>query len=330
MTTRETAITEFLAHAGMETAIREKMGADASFRRYERLTHDHKSYILMDAPPPEEDVRPFLHIGKHLLALGLSAPAILAEDVANGLLLLEDLGDDRYSLLLAREPGEERLLYTRATEVLAALHDKKLPVPLPDYDEGKLIDHVLRFTEWYLPHIARMEVTEAMKEEFAGIWMEILLHRHVGPDVLALWDYHADNLMWLPKREGLRAVGLLDFQDAMACPPTYDLVSLLQDCRRPISPDIEPEMLKIYLSLVKLDKQEFDRSYAIIGAQRHTRILGTFARLAVRDKKPHYLQWIPKEWEYLEQNLQHPALANLAVWFARNVPQEKRSVAAAA
>lgn len=327
MSTRETAILEFLARTGLEAATREKMGSDASFRRYERLIFEGKSHILMDAPPPEEDVRPFLYIGKHLISLGLSAPNILAENIEEGLLLLEDLGDDRYSRVLAAKPALEKELYTHATEVLAFLHKAPLPAKLPVYDESKLIEHVLRFTEWYLPHLAGMEVTEDMKAEFTGIWMNILLKRGVGPEVLALWDFHADNLMWLPARDGIRKVGLLDFQDAMSCPPTYDLVSLLQDCRRPISPDIEPAMLKHYLQLTGLDKETFEQSYAIIGAQRHTRILGTFARLAIRDKKPGYLQWIPKEWDYLEQNLEHPALAELTVWFAQNVPQEKRRAA---
>lgn len=314
---REAHITAFLKTNGFGAAKRESMGGDASFRHYERLTLGGKSYIMMDAPPPKEDVRPFLHIGKHLANLNLSAPKILAEDVEQGLLVLEDLGDARYSIVLSKQPELEETLYAHAIDVLVYLHDKKLPNPLPEYDVTTLIEHVHRFTEWYLPKVAHVEVTESLKNEFTALWEAVLPKRRSGPDVLALWDYHADNLMWLPEREGMHRVGLLDFQDAMSCPPAYDLVSLLQDCRRPISPNIESDMLKRYLSKVKLDKAEFERSYAIIGAQRHTRILGTFARLAHRDGKPHYLNWIPKEWDYLNQNLAHPALAELRAFFAR-------------
>lgn len=311
MHTRETLIRKFLKTHGYETATREKMGADASFRRYERLRFKGAHYILMDAPPPHEDVRPFIAVDRYLCGIGLSAPQILAEDSENGLLLLEDFGDDRYNLYLKNHPEQEAALYTHAVEALAELH-KNPPLDVPPYDEALLIEHAERFLEWYMPHISKQECSAAAKQRFIAAWQEVLPQRDTGKPVVALFDFHADNLMWLPAREGVKTVGLLDFQDAVIAPPTYDLVSLLQDCRRPVSPVFEQKMLAHYAQLTGL---KLETSYAIMGAQRHTRILGTFARLAVRDKKRHYLDWVPKEWEYLKQNLTHEALAPLKDWF---------------
>ena len=307
MTTRDIHINNFLQSHGFGKATRQKMGADASFRRYERLGLNGKSYILMDAPPPHEDVRPFLKIARYLTDLGLHAPTILAEDVVEGLLILEDFGDARYNLYLKEHPEKEEKLYSKAVEVLAELHKHK-PLDIPPYDEALLIEHAERFLEWYMPHIAKREVS---RESFVAAWKEVLTQRDIGKPVVALFDFHADNLMWLADEN----VGLLDFQDALIAPPTYDLVSLLQDCRRPVSFAFEQKMLAHYKKFSGLD---LNVSYAVMGAQRHTRILGTFARLAVRDKKPHYLDWVPKEWEYLKQNLAHPALLPLKKWFEDN------------
>ena len=304
---REAIIDNFLKSQGFGQAKREKMGSDASFRRYERLTLNGKTTILMDAPPPEEDIRPFIKVCDYLCKIGLSAPQILAEDIKNGLLLLEDFGDARFNLYLKEHPEQEELLYTKAVEVLSRLH-KHPPLNVPVYDEALLIEHASRFLEWYMPHIAKREVP---REGFVTAWKTVLLNRDAGKPVVALFDYHADNLMWLPGEK----VGLLDFQDALLAPPTYDLVSLLQDCRRPVSSELEQKMLAHYQKLSNLD---LETSYAIIGAQRHTRILGTFARLAVRDNKPHYLDWVPQEWKYLKRNLAHPALLPLKNWFHQN------------
>lgn len=307
MQTREELLQNFIDAEGYADARREKMGADASFRRYERLHLADKTLILMDAPPPHEDVRPFIKIDNYLCGLGLSAPKILAADVENGILLLEDFGDARYNLFLKKHPEQEELLYTKALETLVHLH-KHAPADVPAYDEALLIEHASRFLEWYVPHISKKEVASLMQETFIAAWKIILPQRDAGNPVTALFDFHADNLMWLHSG----AVGLLDFQDALIAPQTYDLVSLLQDCRRPVSAEFEQKMLSHYTTLTGL---KLDTSYAIMGAQRHTRILGTFARLAVRDNKPHYLDWVPKEWEYLKQNLAHPALKPLADWF---------------
>ena len=310
MTTRDAHIEHFLKTHGFGDAERVKMGSDASFRRYERLLLNGKSFILMDAPPPQEDVRPFTKIARYLCGIGLSAPKILAENVTHGLLVLEDFGDERYNLYLKAHPRQQEKLYTKAVEVLVELH-KHAPLDVPPYDEALLIEHVERFLEWYLPHIARQEFSSDLQKSFVAAWKEVLPKRNAGKLVLALFDFHADNLMWL--KDG--NVGLLDFQDAVIAPPTYDLVSLLQDCRRPVSAAFEQKMLAHYKKLSELD---LDVSYAIMGAQRHTRILGTFARLAVRDNKPHYLDWVPREWDYLKQNLAHPALLPLKNWFEQN------------
>lgn len=307
---REELLQNFIEAQGYASARRGKMGADASFRRYERLHLPDKTLILMDAPPPHEDVRPFIKIDNYLCGLGLSAPKILAEDVENGILLLEDFGDDRYNVFLKKYPEQEELLYTKAVEVLLHLHKHK-PADVPAYDKALLIEHASRFLEWYVPHITRKEVSVEMQNSFIAAWKAVLLQRNPGAPVTALFDFHADNLMWMADSQ---KVGLLDFQDALIAPPTYDLVSLLQDCRRPVSAAFEQKMLDYYQ---KHSGIKIDASYAIMGAQRHTRILGTFVRLSVRDNKPHYMEWVGQEWEYLKQNLAHPALKPLADWFAQ-------------
>jgi aminoglycoside/choline kinase family phosphotransferase len=138
--------------------------------------------------------------------------------------------------------------------------------------------------------------------------------------------YHADNLMWLAERKAEQAVGLLDFQDALIGCPAYDLVSLLEDARRDVSPSLQKEMIEYYLSKSAIkDVQAFDTAYAVLGAQRNSKIVGIFARLAIRDTKPRYLGYLPRVWKHLEHDLSHPALAELKIWMDRVVPQDKRT-----
>ena len=236
MSDRTTLILDFLDRAGWSDAERGTLAGDASFRRYDRIVKGSRVAVLMDAPPPQEDVRPFIRIAEHLAEMGYSAPRILARDVENGFLLLEDLGDATYTRLLAKNHDEDHL-YGLAIDVLADLHSRRttLPEGLPPYDEAKLLAEAALLTDWYCPAIFGRELDPANRVAYLDIWRSLVPLARALPDTLVLRDFHVDNLMLLP-RDGLAACGLLDFQDAVAGPQAYDPMSLLEDARRDIDP----------------------------------------------------------------------------------------------
>lgn len=325
---RDLLIDEFLHGAGWGQAQRNKLPGDASFRRYERLAHDSRRAMLMDAPPPREDVRPFLRIARHLTSLGFSAPRIHAADETAGLLILEDLGDDTYTRLLARG-ADERALYALAIDVLIALHrlpsSQAIPADLPLYDDKRLLDEAKLLVEWFMPAISGSATPAPVADDYAGLWQAVLPLARSGPATLVLRDYHVDNLMGLPDRHGVAACGLLDFQDAVAGPAAYDVVSLLGDARRDLAPGLPEAMMARYQAgFPLLDKNAFAASAAILSAQRNAKIIGIFTRLSRRDGKHHYLAHIPRVWRLLENDLSHPALRDLRQWFDRVVPPPLR------
>jgi len=329
MSARDGVIAAFLAGAGWGDAERGKLAGDASFRRYDRLRRGAGTAVLMDAPPPHEDVRPFLRIARLLERLGLSAPRILAEDVEQGLLLLEDFGDGTYTRLL-REGRDERQLYLLAVDLLIALHrrfDAALAASVPLYDEARLLTEASLLVDWYLPAIRGEPTPHPLREEYLAMWRQLLPFAKAAPDSLVLRDFHVDNLMVLPGREGVDSVGLLDFQDAVIGPVTYDLVSLLEDARRDVDPELVSEMIERYLAAFpELDADGFADSYAVLGAQLNCKIVGIFTRLLVRDGKPQYLEHIPRVWRLIEQDVRHAALAPLAAWLDRVIPPGQRRI----
>lgn len=327
MTDREALIADFLRAAGWGQAERDVLADDASFRRYDRLRRGGAQAVLMDAPPPMEDVRPFIHVDRLLREIGLSAPEILAEDVEAGLLLLEDLGDDTYTRVLA-EGGDEEALYDLALDLLVELHRRFAAhgdAVLPPYDDKVFLTEATLLTDWYLPALRDRETPTALREEYCGLWLAALAQARRMPETLVLRDYHVDNLIWLSERVGVAACGLLDFQDARLGPVTYDLVSLLEDARRDVPPALTVKLLDRYLNAFPgLDREAFAASYAIMGAQRSAKILGIFTRLDRRDGKSGYLTHIPRVWRWLEGDLAHPALSGLRDWFERALPPETR------
>lgn len=315
----------FLAAHGWAGAEIRPLAGDASFRRYFRVHRpDGTTAVLMDAPPAHEDVGPFLSVAGHLLDRGFSPPRPLAIDREKGLLLLEDFGDDRVGPLLQLEPGREREIYEVAVDILARLAAQPAPPDLPPYDEAAMRREVGLFTEWYAPALDMPVDEEGYFLAWKEVWADVLEVVEKSP-VLVLRDYHADNLMVLPDRSRL---GLLDFQDALAGHPAYDLVSLLQDARRDVASPIEEAMIARFVEAAPVDDAaQFRAHYEILGAQRNTKILGIFTRLWRRDGKPHYLPLQPRVWGYLERNLAHPALAPVRAWFDANVPADKRAAA---
>ena len=334
MTDRERRLDAFLDAAGWSGARRSALAGDASFRRYLRLDEGRRRAILMDAPPPHEDTGAFVRLARHLRRLGLSAPEIHAEDTRNGFLILEDLGDATYMRILdsgANEQPEEPALYALAVDVLIHLHslwpDDAVPAGLPPYDDGPLIDEANLLLDWYLPAVSGGPTPDEASRSYAAAWRATFPTVHAQPRTLVLRDYHADNLMWLEGRDGVAACGLLDFQDALAGPAAYDLMSLLEDARRDIDATLTDAMKTRYRAAFPgLDRQSFDEAYAILAAQRHAKVIGIFTRLGQRDGKPDYLVHIPRVWRLLEAALCHPALADVAGWFERHVPRERRNI----
>lgn len=326
MSERAAMISHFLDESGWGKAERARLAGDASFRHYERLRRSADRAVLMDAPPPKEDVRPFIRIARHLEHLGLSAPRLLAVDEENGLLLLEDLGDSTYTHLLA-DGGDEAALYALAMDVLAALHGKPdaIPAGLPPYDDERLLTEACLLTDWYLPAVGCTVDADA-RAEYAALWRAVFPVARAVPDTLVLRDFHVDNLMLLD-RPGLKACGLLDFQDAVAGPLTYDVMSLLEDARRDIDPALIAAMTGRYLArMPHLDHDAFRASWAVMAAQRHAKVIGIFTRLCKRDGKALYLGHIPRVWRLLEQACAHPALAGIQSWLDRHVPKDRRTV----
>jgi hypothetical protein len=313
--------TDFLAEHGWDGAEIRPLAGDASFRRYFRVHRNGTTAVLMDAPPEHEDIGPFLKVAGHLLDRGFRPPRPLAVDREKGLLLLEDFGDDRVGPLLQREPGREREIYESAVDILARLAARPAPADLLPYDERAMEREVSLFPDWYLPALEIEIDGSAFLEAWRRVWGDVLRIVDENP-VLVLRDYHADNLMVLPGRPEL---GLLDFQDALAGHAAYDLVSLLQDARRDVSPELEEAMIDRYCERAGVaDRNLFRAHYEILGAQRNTKIIGIFTRLWKRDGKPFYPTMHPRIWTYLERNLAHPALGPVRAWFDANVPGEYR------
>lgn len=312
-------IEPFLAAAGWGDAVVEPLPGDASFRRYFRLRRESgKTAMLMHAPPPHEDPQPFLRAAKWLDANGLRAPRILAEDAAAGLVLLEDFGEVRMREYVDAWPADETEVYRAAIDALVELH--RLPAgPFLDYSLSEYMREVRLFTDWYCP-------TRGLYVDAAGYsaaWEKVLgdLLPRQRPGVCVLRDYHAENIMLLGS---LGSQGLLDFQDALNGHKAYDLVSLLQDARRDVSPELEIAMFDYYVEKTGAGS-EFLADYARLGAQRNAKIVGIFVRLWKRDGKPRYLDYIPRVWALLERDLTHPALEPVAAWFDANIPAEYRA-----
>jgi N-acetylmuramate 1-kinase len=316
------AAPSFLAKAGWGGAQILPLPGDASFRRYFRVVNGSDVAFLMDAPPPE-DPTPFIAISNYLNAQGFSAPRVFASDLDHGLVLIEDFGEVRMRETLDAAPELEHSIYSETVALLVELA-KAPAMDLKPYSLAEYQRELGLFTEWYCPALD-LPVDVA---GYAALWDDLLgdiIQQQQRP-VTVLRDYHAENIMLIPGREGIDRLGLLDFQDALAGHPAYDLVSILQDARRDVSPEIETAMLDHYANLAE-PSDHFDAAYHILGVQRNLKILGIFTRLWKRDDKPRYRAFQPRVWGYVERSLSHPALAPVKAWLDDNVPQAKRAAA---
>lgn len=311
---------EFLAQTDWNDAVIDPIPGDASFRRYFRLAKDGESAMLMHAPPPHEDPKPFLNVAEYLNGIGARAPAIYAADAGQGWVLLEDFGTDRMRDWIDDNPDGELAAYQGAIDALVALHAHPAG-PFPPYDMAAYQRETDLFVEWYC-------AAQSLDVDLAGYreaWAEVLepLLARQDPGVTVLRDYHAENIMLLGDPRDGAAQGLIDFQDALIGHAAYDLVSLLQDARRDVSPQLERAMLDRFIAASSASP-EFEADYAVLGAQRNAKIVGVFTRLHKRDGKPRYLELIPRVWKLMERDLAHPALAPVARWFDANIPAELR------
>lgn len=346
-------IRQFLDRSGFGNAERRRIQGDASTRSYERLTRDRATYILMNSPkrpdgPPVRDgkpysaiahlaesVTPFVAMAHALRGRGLSAPAIFSADRDAGLLIIEDLGDE---LVVGGDPpAPDETRYEAAIDLLAELHSETLqsvvPVEpgveyrIPQYDMDAFLIEVDLLLDWYLPKL-EIRISDTRRGAYRALWREALLPITLDDETWVLRDFHSPNLLWLPEREGIARVGLLDFQDAVMGPPAYDVASLLQDARVDVPESLEIALLSRYTRARRaaypaFDAANFARAYATLAAQRASKILGIFARLERRDGKPQYLRHLPRIWGYLQRSLAHPALKPLAAWYRANVPPLK-------
>jgi len=329
------AIADFLAAHGFGAAEARPLPGDASFRRYVRLVGGPRPALLMDAsgshavlpngnPSPPEDVRPFARIARHLLAAGLSAPEILAEDPARGLLLIEDFGEATHAGLL--DAGADPVpLYTEAAEALAALHAAPPPAGLPAWDAAAMAGATAAtFLDWWWPATFGAAPAPGVRARLDAALAEMLAP-FAGQRGFVHRDYFPANLMRLPDRTGPRRAGILDFQDAALGHPAYDLVSLVEDARRDVPPAAREAAIAAYLAhRPGLDAEALAAAMAAHGAQRHLRVAALWVRLARRDGKPGYLQHGPRCWAQLAGALRHPACAPLAHFLDRHVPCEMR------
>jgi N-acetylmuramate 1-kinase len=363
MSDRQTAMTEFLARSGWGEAIVTPLPGDASTRRYARLALKDRKAMLMDQPQAAEgavappgasdearralgynavarlagaDCARFAAAAGWLRGQGFAAPEIYAADHASGFVILEDLGDALFADVLA-DGGDEKTLYQAAVEVLAKIHANDAPdalssdKPLFDYDQTALVAETDLLTEWFLPLALGRIASEEETAEHRRLWRAALAQIGQGRRVFVHRDYHAQNLLWLPERDGVARVGLIDFQDAVAGSPAYDLISLTEDARRDVPPDIAEAATAHYLTAMTaqgtpLDEARFRREMAVMAAQRNAKIVGIFARLSKRDGRVRYLAFLPRVWGYLERDLAHPALADLQAWYDRVIPKDKRAV----
>ncbi|MDR3461596.1 MAG: tRNA (adenosine(37)-N6)-threonylcarbamoyltransferase complex ATPase subunit type 1 TsaE [Beijerinckiaceae bacterium] len=343
-------VQDILEQSGFQNAARTFMLGDASTRTYERLTKpDGSTALLMffpprpDGPPVRfgksyseiahlaENIRPFIAMDHALLGLGLSAPRILAHDVSTGFAVIEDLGSEP----LTDDNGPIFARYAEAAGVLAKLHASERPRAIPGatgdtytiplYDSEALTIEVELLLDWYVPHIAQATPASGVRSDFSDLWRDLFTDITATAPTWTLRDYHSPNLIWLEDRDGTARVGLIDFQDCVMGHPAYDVASLLQDARVTVPADLELKLLGLYAKLRRsldpsFDMVEFARAYAVLGAQRATKILGIFARLDKRDRKPQYLVHLPRIQTYLKKNLAHPVLAELKTWYETNLP----------
>lgn len=319
---RNNFLSDFFTHSNFNIS---PLANDASFRSYARVERNGESFIFMDSSRELDKLEPFIKIAKFLSGSGFSTPQIYHADMAGGFLLLEDFGHIRISDYLTEQNAKST--YRLISDLLVELKSYEVPHDLPIYSPQLLLDELRVYTEWYVPYASGIPMNKDEESEFLAIWQSILALLPESSPCLVLRDYHVENMMFLD-RSGIKALGLLDFQDALIGSPIYDLVSVLEDARREVPFSFASELVDYYASRnLHNRKSDILLSYHILGAQRNMRILGVFARKFLRDKNSGYLKYIPRVLKYLQNDLSHPALKAIqtqlqAIWYIDRKIQE--------
>ena len=296
--------------------------SDASFRRYFRVADK----ILMDADPTlVDDLDAFINIDNLLISISLNAPKIYSIDKENGFLLLEDLGDNLFSKVL--NANNEESLYKKAIDILIYLHDRNINQfsknnLVENYSDEKLISESELFIEWYIKSHLNIKTNENQINEFKEIFSKIITSLQLKYDTLVLRDFHVDNLVLQHSRSGLRQVGLLDFQDAVLGQSSYDLISLIEDVRRPISSELKTSLIKYFIDATGYNSEQLDNEMAFYSVQRNLKILGIFCRLSIRDQKSQYMKFNDNAWQFINNNLKNPLMIDIYKWLKLNLPNE--------
>ena len=323
MVSRINQINNFLKNNQIETKNLIPIKNDASFRKYFRV--DKK--ILMDADPNlGEDVGSFININHVLREFKLNVPEIFTIDKENGFLLLEDLGENIFSQILNSENEEQ--LYKQAIDVLVEIYKKDLNkfsnfTFLEKYSVEKLQDESQLFIEWYLKKYLKINITDTDIKNFKDIINKIFNNLDTKFEKLVLRDYHVDNLILQKSKLGLKQVGILDFQDAVLGSSSYDLISIIEDVRRPISKDLKNILIKYFIDSTGYHPNQLEKELAFYSVQRNLKILGIFSRLNLRDNKSKYMQYNDNAWKYIESNLNNPTMSDLKVWLKKILPNAK-------
>ena len=318
---REELLQLFLKQHGWDTAKRELLARDASFRWYERLTKGNETLVLMNAPIPQENPAQFAFVDEILESKGIKVPHIFARDIENGFLLLEDFGDDTFTRLIAAGADEDNL-YRQAIDSLIQIQKQFMQNPgLKEYNFDLMYTEASLLPLWYVKYVLKKELDDKAMAEYKAVWEELYQKISAVPNTLVLLDYHVDNLMITKDKK----CGLLDFQDARFGPVTYDLASLLEDARRVVRPDLQDKMKAYYFNAFPAyQTAEFKDSYSLMAVQRHTKVIGIFVRLFVRDNKNRYLKFIPFVWQLLEKHLDKPLLKRYKTWLDTYIPSDVR------
>lgn len=324
---REAARQDFIAEQGWSDADIQPLTPDASFRSYARLVRNNDSRMLMDAPPSHENLRAYLDVTAHLRQMGLRVAETFGIDEQSGFAMIEDMGDDTFTRLL--QSGHDELpLYLLAVDVLKALHShpNALTLDLPPYDIAALLREAELFVDWFVPACRGSVVTGAEKEDFMTAWGRALSQVAGARDALVLRDYHVDNLMIVGGLDGVHNCGLLDYQDALIGSRAYDLVSLVEDARRDISPEVYLASVARYVDgMPEGEQANLLRDMALLGAQRHAKVAGIFIRLSKRDAKPIYLKHIPRVLRLMKKCLEHEALSEVRTSIERMIPDYEQA-----
>ena len=346
---RSLEIRAFLEAAELQQVTRKSLSADASPRKYETFPQLDNSPLLMNSPatpdgPPVRDGKPysqiahiaenidaFVAIGELLIDKGFRAPAQYQKNLKDGLLLLEDMGHGAI-VDQNRAPIPER--YLTAIEFLAEFHQQQFPsnisydhgssYTIPIYDREALKIEIELLLDWYAPHFGTNAISPNQISKFHQITDALFAELETSPTTLVLRDFHSPNIIWRDQETGTKRIGLIDFQDAVIGPQAYDVASLAQDARIDVSENLENALVNRYIKLrtakdTAFDEAKFRTDYAIMAAQRNSKILGIFVRLNKRDDKPEYMAHLPRIREYLARNLKHPILSNYKIWLTQTI-----------